>query len=221
MAGPSPHTAVPPEPQIMHGGLFSEDGVTLDDIRKIERSRQPPDSGDRVAGDSLTFLSCMLDPCTSLMGRCWPGSRSVCSRHLFNSLQGPPGQSSGSDSMLPLQRARFHPWSGNYNPVCCEVQPGKKNKLKKKYSFQLWGSYRLNGVSRGGWRGGPWWPRTPPQVPCDLRGGWHPRPAPDAHLSPLQVPCATCSGPTRSRRSVCLGLWLAGAGCGQGGQGRG
>lgn len=36
----------PPEPQIMHGGLFSEDGVTLDDIRKIERSRQPPDSGD-------------------------------------------------------------------------------------------------------------------------------------------------------------------------------
>ena len=132
MAGPSPHTAVPPEPQIMHGGLFSEDGVTLDDIRKIERSRQPPDSGDRVAGDSLTFLSCMLDPCTSLMGRCWPGSRSVCSRHLFNSLQGSPGQSSGSDSMLPLQRARFHPWSGNYNPVCCEVQPGKKNKLKKK-----------------------------------------------------------------------------------------
>ncbi|XP_025070091.1 serine/threonine-protein phosphatase 5-like [Alligator sinensis] len=31
--------------QIMHGGLFSEDGVTLDDIRKIERNRQPPDSG--------------------------------------------------------------------------------------------------------------------------------------------------------------------------------
>lgn len=67
----------PPEPQIMHGGLFSEDGVTLDDIRKIERSRQPPDSGDRVAGDSPTFLSCMLGPCTSLMGRRWPGSRSV------------------------------------------------------------------------------------------------------------------------------------------------
>ncbi|XP_009474857.1 PREDICTED: serine/threonine-protein phosphatase 5-like, partial [Nipponia nippon] len=32
---------------IMHGGLFSEDGVTLDDIRKIERNRQPPDSGGR------------------------------------------------------------------------------------------------------------------------------------------------------------------------------
>lgn len=31
--------------QVMHGGLFSEDGVTLDDIRKIDRNRQPPDSG--------------------------------------------------------------------------------------------------------------------------------------------------------------------------------
>ncbi|XP_030632826.1 serine/threonine-protein phosphatase 5 [Chanos chanos] len=30
---------------IMHGGLFSEDGVTLDDLRKIDRNRQPPDSG--------------------------------------------------------------------------------------------------------------------------------------------------------------------------------
>ena len=31
--------------KVMHGGLFSEDGVTLDDLRKIERNRQPPDSG--------------------------------------------------------------------------------------------------------------------------------------------------------------------------------
>uniref|UniRef100_A0A667Z1F5 Serine/threonine-protein phosphatase n=1 Tax=Myripristis murdjan TaxID=586833 RepID=A0A667Z1F5_9TELE len=30
---------------VMHGGLFSEDGVTLDDLRKIDRNRQPPDSG--------------------------------------------------------------------------------------------------------------------------------------------------------------------------------
>uniref|UniRef100_A0A8C2Z9A2 Serine/threonine-protein phosphatase n=1 Tax=Cyclopterus lumpus TaxID=8103 RepID=A0A8C2Z9A2_CYCLU len=30
---------------VMHGGLFSEDGVTLEDLRKIERNRQPPDSG--------------------------------------------------------------------------------------------------------------------------------------------------------------------------------
>ena len=30
---------------VMHGGLFSKDGVTLEDIRKIDRFRQPPDSG--------------------------------------------------------------------------------------------------------------------------------------------------------------------------------
>eukprot|EP00457_Paulinella_chromatophora_P006909 gb/GEZN01006929.1/.p1 GENE.gb/GEZN01006929.1/~~gb/GEZN01006929.1/.p1 ORF type:complete len:480 (-),score=69.69 gb/GEZN01006929.1/:119-1558(-) len=30
---------------VVHGGLFSEDGVKLSDIRKIDRFRQPPDSG--------------------------------------------------------------------------------------------------------------------------------------------------------------------------------
>ncbi|ESO10146.1 hypothetical protein HELRODRAFT_156394 [Helobdella robusta] len=30
---------------VMHGGLFSDDNVTLDDLRKIERNRQPPESG--------------------------------------------------------------------------------------------------------------------------------------------------------------------------------
>lgn len=30
---------------VMHGGLFSEDGVKLDDIRKIDRVRQPPEDG--------------------------------------------------------------------------------------------------------------------------------------------------------------------------------
>ena len=29
----------------MHGGLFKEDGVTLKDIREIDRNRQPPDEG--------------------------------------------------------------------------------------------------------------------------------------------------------------------------------
>ena len=29
----------------MHGGLFAEDNVTLDDIRKVDRNRQPPESG--------------------------------------------------------------------------------------------------------------------------------------------------------------------------------
>ncbi|XP_053209207.1 serine/threonine-protein phosphatase 5-like [Panonychus citri] len=30
---------------VMHGGLFSSDTVTLDDIRKVDRFRQPPDEG--------------------------------------------------------------------------------------------------------------------------------------------------------------------------------
>lgn len=30
---------------VVHGGLFSQDGVTLDDIRRISRNCQPPDSG--------------------------------------------------------------------------------------------------------------------------------------------------------------------------------
>ncbi|KAK8371904.1 hypothetical protein O3P69_013501 [Scylla paramamosain] len=30
---------------VMHGGLFSSDNVTLDDLRKIDRNRQPPDEG--------------------------------------------------------------------------------------------------------------------------------------------------------------------------------
>jgi serine/threonine-protein phosphatase 5 len=30
---------------ITHGGLFKEDGVKLDDIKKVDRIREPPDSG--------------------------------------------------------------------------------------------------------------------------------------------------------------------------------
>jgi len=30
---------------IVHGGLFSEDNVTLDQIRAIDRNMQPPESG--------------------------------------------------------------------------------------------------------------------------------------------------------------------------------
>lgn len=35
----------PPILQVMHGGLFKDDNVTLDDLRKIDRNRQPPESG--------------------------------------------------------------------------------------------------------------------------------------------------------------------------------
>lgn len=30
---------------VMHGGLFSRDGVTLDEIRGTDRNRQPPEEG--------------------------------------------------------------------------------------------------------------------------------------------------------------------------------
>lgn len=30
---------------VTHGGLFSRDGVTLDELRAIDRQREPPDEG--------------------------------------------------------------------------------------------------------------------------------------------------------------------------------
>lgn len=30
---------------VTHGGLFAQDGVKLDDIRKLDRHREPPESG--------------------------------------------------------------------------------------------------------------------------------------------------------------------------------
>jgi len=30
---------------VNHGGLFAKDGVLLDDIRKVDRFREPPDEG--------------------------------------------------------------------------------------------------------------------------------------------------------------------------------
>src|SRR5690606_17544449 len=53
---------------VMHGGLFNRDNVTLDDIRAIDRFRQPPDEG----------LMCDIlwsDPMPS-NGR-WPSKRGV------------------------------------------------------------------------------------------------------------------------------------------------
>jgi hypothetical protein len=44
--------------KVMHGRLFSKDGVTLDDIRKIDRNRQPPEDGLMC---ELTGAS--LEPC--------------------------------------------------------------------------------------------------------------------------------------------------------------
>uniref|UniRef100_A0A8R1HM65 protein-serine/threonine phosphatase n=1 Tax=Caenorhabditis japonica TaxID=281687 RepID=A0A8R1HM65_CAEJA len=39
---------------VCHGGLFKEDSVTLDDIRKTDRNRQPPDEG--IMCDLLWFV---------------------------------------------------------------------------------------------------------------------------------------------------------------------
>ena len=42
-------------PQVMHGGLFSTDDVTLDDLRKIDRNRQPPEEGITTVGREGTL----------------------------------------------------------------------------------------------------------------------------------------------------------------------
>jgi serine/threonine-protein phosphatase 5 len=59
---------------VVHGGLFSDDGVTLEDIRKIERGKEPPTSGifsDMLWSDPQPFpgrspskrgVSCMFGP---------------------------------------------------------------------------------------------------------------------------------------------------------------
>jgi len=41
---------------VTHGGLFHSDGVTLDDIKKLERNRQPPEEGT-VPYEPLTLWS--------------------------------------------------------------------------------------------------------------------------------------------------------------------
>lgn len=37
---------------IMHGGLFSSDSVTLDDIRAVDRNKQPPEDGKQFKKNS-------------------------------------------------------------------------------------------------------------------------------------------------------------------------
>ena len=53
---------------VMHGGLFSNDGVTLDDIRKVDRFREPPDSG--------VMCECLWSDPTDMPGR-QPSKRGV------------------------------------------------------------------------------------------------------------------------------------------------
>lgn len=37
---------------VVHGGLFGTDGVKLEDIRKVDRVREPPDEGTPSMGDA-------------------------------------------------------------------------------------------------------------------------------------------------------------------------
>ena len=48
--------------QVTHGGLFKEDGVRLDDIRKVDRKRQPPEEGimcDLLWSDPQFMVICV------------------------------------------------------------------------------------------------------------------------------------------------------------------
>lgn len=48
---------------IAHGGIFAEDGVKLDDIRRIDRFREPPEGGTRSIAAALRPYQCLLTWC--------------------------------------------------------------------------------------------------------------------------------------------------------------
>ena len=50
---------------VCHGGLFKEDGVTLDKIRKVNRNRQPPDEG--IMCDLLWFVFLLICKATKFI----------------------------------------------------------------------------------------------------------------------------------------------------------
>lgn len=56
---------------VNHGGLFSQDGVTLDDIRAVDRVQQPPDGG--IMCDML-----WSDPQPQMVGAAVPAWQPCC-----------------------------------------------------------------------------------------------------------------------------------------------
>ena len=45
---------------VMHGGLFSEDNVSLNDIRNIERNRQPPEDGKKKKSRLVSYSEIII-----------------------------------------------------------------------------------------------------------------------------------------------------------------
>jgi hypothetical protein len=54
--------------QVMHGGLFSRDDVTLGEISKIDRNRQPPEEGiiSKLSQLFIDLLCCYVSYLQSL-----------------------------------------------------------------------------------------------------------------------------------------------------------
>lgn len=98
---------------VMHGGIFSEDNVTLDVIRKTDRNRQPPDEG------VMTELL-WSDPMNA-KGRA-PSKRGVGVQFGPGELFGMFYASLANCVSVSRQMCRYHPkvlraqWSGLHNP---------------------------------------------------------------------------------------------------------
>ena len=90
---------------VVHGGLFSRDGVTLDEIRRIDRNRWGP--GAACAGPS----GCLASSIPS--GRQWLGRRSRRSSRIWQALS-----VALRESCQPMQACRS--W---LHPVLC-ARPG-------------------------------------------------------------------------------------------------
>lgn len=60
---------------ILHGGLFSKDGVTIEDIKKIQRFQEPPEHGNIYYNEGLMCEMLWADPC-KINGR-HPSKRGV------------------------------------------------------------------------------------------------------------------------------------------------
>ena len=61
---------------VVHGGLFSRDDVTLDELRTLDRFREPPDEGPMCEVRRVRTLRCACAMLTPLRFRCSGATRS-------------------------------------------------------------------------------------------------------------------------------------------------